>query len=262
MNLEKLTYNLVDFCSELGDELLAKRLELKSENIEHKGLHDLVTTLDKYSEKEIINYCLTQLPQSSFLAEEGTVDAQKGEYRWIIDPIDGTTNFIHGIPSFAFSIALQKNEETILGVVYEMNLKEAFHAWQGGPALLNNIPIKVSSTKNLSNSLLATGFPYTDFGKTDAYLKVFKKFMENSRGLRRLGSAATDLAYVAAGRFDGFYEYGLKPWDVAAGSFIVTQAGGHVSDFNNSNNFVFGETLLASNNLLHTEMLKTINSYF
>ncbi len=149
-----------------------------------------------------------------------------------------------------------------MGVVYEINKDECFYSWKNEKAYLNNRPIQVSKTSDLNHSLLATGFPYYDYGRLDEYLRLFKYFMKNTRGLRRLGSAAADLAYVACGRFDGFYEYGLQSWDVAAGSFILQQAGGTNSDFNGASDFIFGKEIIASNAKIHQQLVKTIKSHF
>ena len=253
---------VLEFTQNLGDELLEKRKGLKSQNIEHKGLHDLVTNLDKYSEKKLVDFLGELVPDSGFIAEEGTSTKVGKEYNWIIDPIDGTTNFVHGIPCFAISIALQRNNKTILGLVHEMNLKESFYAFEGGEAYLNGDIIEGSKTKDLNQSLIATGFPYSDYGKTDPYLEVFKEVMQKSRGLRRLGSAATDLVYVAAGRFEAFYEYGLSPWDIAAGGYILQKAGGLVNEFSGKEDYIFGKTLIASNNFDYDELKEVINKYF
>jgi myo-inositol-1(or 4)-monophosphatase len=253
---------VLEFTQNLGDVLLGQRKGLKSQNIEHKGLHDLVTNLDKYSEKKLVDFLGELVPDSGFIAEEGTSTKVGKEYNWIIDPIDGTTNFVHGLPCFAISIALQQKNKTILGLVHEMNLRESFYAFEGGEAYLNGHIIKVSKTKDLNHSLIATGFPYSDYGKTDPYLEVFKEVMQKSRGLRRLGSAATDLVYVAAGRFEAFYEYGLSPWDVAAGGYILQKAGGLVTEFSGKEDYIFGKTLIASNNFVYDELKKVINKYF
>lgn len=253
---------VLEFTQNLGDVLLEQRKGLKSQNIEHKGLHDLVTNLDKYSEKKLVDFLGELVPDSGFIAEEGTSTKVGKEYNWIIDPIDGTTNFVHGLPCFAISIALQQKNKTILGLVHEMNLRESFYAFEGGEAYLNGHIIKVSKTKDLNHSLIATGFPYSDYGKTDPYLEVFKEVMQKSRGLRRLGSAATDLVYVAAGRFEAFYEYGLSPWDVAAGGYILQKAGGLVTEFSGKEDYIFGKTLIASNNFVYDELKKVIKKYF
>ena len=182
--------------------------------------------------------------------------------RWIIDPLDGTTNFIHGIPFFCISIALVDGNEPLAGIVFEVNREECFYTWKGGPAMLNGRPIKVSAAPTLKDSLLVTGFPYLRDHILDEYTDLFKGFIKRTQDLRRLGSASADLAYVAAGRFEGFYEYGLSPWDVAAGAFLVQQAGGKVTDFNGGDDYLFGGSLVSSNHRIHEEMLDVVREYF
>src|SRR5690606_20237381 len=165
------------------------------------------------------------------IAEENNEMYRSDLYNWIIDPLDGTTNFIHGIPAFAVSIALQYQKEIVLGVVYEIGKDECFYAWKGSKAYLNNQEIQVSENKKVADTLLATGFPYYDFARKDAYMELFGDLIQNCHGLRRIGAASVDLVYTACGRFDGYFEYNLKPWDIAAGMFIVERAGGKVTDF-------------------------------
>ena len=201
------------------------------------------------------------IPEAGFIAEESGI-VESVVYRWIIDPLDGTTNFVHKIPLFSISIALQENGQTVIGVVYEINLDECFYAWKNGPAYLNGSKICVSPTNTLTDSLIATGFPYYDFSRLPAYLEFLGYLIQKTRGIRRLGSAAVDLAYVACGRFEAFYEYGLHPWDVAAGAFIVEQAGGQLSGFDGGKDVVFGKDIIASNTLVHNEILDKIKVYF
>ncbi|HEX2616257.1 MAG TPA: inositol monophosphatase family protein, partial [Flavobacteriales bacterium] len=181
---------------------------------------------------------------------------------WIIDPLDGTTNFVHGIPCYCTSVALVRGEEVLIGVVLEVTRNECFSAWKGGGAYLNGKRIHVSQRGQLLDSLLATGFPYDDFAYESAYMDLLRDLMHRSRGIRRLGSAAADLAYVAAGRFEAFYEYGLNAWDVAAGILLVLEAGGRVSDFREGDRFLFGEEIVASNGHIHREMLDVIERSF
>jgi myo-inositol-1(or 4)-monophosphatase len=178
-----------------------------------------------------------------------------GYFTWIIDPLDGTTNYIHGIPVYCISVALQKDNEILLGVIYEVGQREMYSTWQGSPSRLNGTLINVSGTTNLNDSLFATGFPYYDYSRLDEYLSFFRFLMQHTRGIRRLGSAAADLAYVACGRIDGFYEYGLNPWDVAAGSLLVRNAGGSVCDFTGGEHFLFGKEIIATNGLVHQSFL-------
>lgn len=263
MNYEILCRNVVETAKRAGVFIRQQHSQIQSKDIEIKGKHDLVTFVDKNTEKMLVESLKQFLPQSDFLAEEGTVERlQENEFRWIIDPLDGTTNYIHKIPCFAISIALEYKDEIVLGVIYEINMDECFYAWKGGGAFLNEKQIHVSETATLNDSLIATGFPYNDFSKAEYYLSVFKDLMENTRGIRRLGSASVDLAYVACGRFEAFYEYSLKPWDVAAGIIIVKEAGGEVFDFSGGNNYLFGQEIVATNKVLSKSMLEILKKHF
>lgn len=236
-----------------------KQEKKKTLNIETKGSNDFVTQVDKASEELIIKQLQELIPESGFIAEEGTNEQRGKIHNWIIDPIDGTTNFIHGLSPFAISIALQENHQTVIGVVYEIGLDECFYSWKGGDAYLNGSAIKVSNAQTVSDSLIATGFPYSNYTRMEAFMESLRYFMKHSHGLRRLGSAATDLAYVACGRLDAFYEYGLKPWDVAAGAFLVEQAGGSACDFSKGDDYLFGQEIVTSNNAIFTEFSSIIN---
>ncbi len=261
-DFQDITIKVVDLCRTTGQWIQNELAGLNEKDIEYKGTHNLVTYVDKTAENMLIEALQKLVPEAGFIAEEDDQLIRKKGFNWIVDPLDGTTNFIHKIPLFSISIALTEGDITRLGVVYEINLKEAFYAWDNGPAMLNGNLLKVSETHILDKALLATGFPYFDYSYLDAYLALFKDMMQNSRGVRRLGSAAVDLAYVAAGRFDLFYEYGLNPWDVAAGAFIVQQAGGQITTFSGNNDFVFGKEIVASNREVHQEFLQKIALYF
>lgn len=262
VDLQTLCHDVCNLTRTTGDFIRQERKKFSSDKIEIKGKNDLVSYVDKSSEKQLVEGLSLLLPGSGFIAEEGTSVLKGEEYNWIIDPLDGTTNFIHGIPCYAISIALMQKDELVLGVIYEINLDECFYSWLGGKAYLNGKEMRVSEIGSLSDSLLATGFPYYDYGRMDEYMELFKHFMKNTHGLRRLGSAATDLAYVACGRFEGFYEYSLQSWDVAAGAFLVKQAGGKVTDFSGKNNFIFGKELVAGNSACFDEFLKAVQLYF
>lgn len=225
-------------------------------DVETKGKNDFVTQIDKATEKKLVAELGKLLPEAGFITEEKTINKQGPLFNWIIDPIDGTTNFIHGLFPYTISIALMRKDKLVAGVIYEMGMDECFYAWENGPALLNGKPISVSSTPTVAGSLIATGFPYTEYSLMEPFMKSLDYFMKNSHGLRRLGSAATDLAYVACGRFDAFYEYSLHAWDVAAGVFLVQQAGGRVSDFKGGNNYLFGGEIIAANSTVFDEMSK------
>jgi myo-inositol-1(or 4)-monophosphatase len=245
----------------IGKFMAEERKGFDSSMIESKGLHDLVSYVDKESEKRIIEQLSKLLPESGFIAEEGTSSKHGERYNWVIDPLDGTTNYIQGVPIYAVSIGLLDGDELVVGVVYEVGLDECFYAWKEGGAYMNGEPIRVSERDDIHDALLATGFPYSNFDQLDEYLALLKWTMTNARGVRRLGSAATDLAYVACGRFDSFWEYDLKPWDVAAGALIVKEAGGVVTDFNGGNNYIFGGEIIASNALLGDLMLEKVGNF-
>jgi len=234
--------------------------KIQSENIEKKGTHDFVTYVDKTAESMIIDELKKIVPSAGFIAEEGTNNFKADQYNWIIDPLDGTTNYIHGLSPYAISIALMEKNEAILGVVLEISHNECFYAYKNSKAYLNGKEISVSKCSTLENSLISTGFPYRDYSKMEQYISCLQYFMEHTSGIRRHGSAATDLAYVACGRFDAFFEYALSPWDVAAGAFIVKQAGGIVSDFSGSDNYIFGKEIIASNKNIYPKFFTEIKN--
>lgn len=262
MNLNLITNQICNLSRGVGLFIREEQKKLHTEDIESKGKHNLVTYIDKEAEKRIIEELRKLLPEAGFIAEESPDLKPSEEFNWIIDPLDGTTNFIHGLPVFSISIALSYKDEIISGVIYEINRDECFYAWKKGGAFLNGKKIETSKTKKLDNALLATGFPYYDYSRLEAYLQLFKYFMQHTRGVRRLGSAAVDLAYVACGRFDGFYEYGLNPWDVAAGIILVSEAGGNCMDFKGGNNYLYGKEILASNIHIHHELVSSLQKYF
>ncbi|MBF0491258.1 MAG: inositol monophosphatase [Deltaproteobacteria bacterium] len=233
---------------------------LKEKQIEFKGEINLVTHVDKLCEKEIIAIIQGAFPSHDILAEEGGGNRQHSDYRWVIDPIDGTTNYAHAYPLFSTSIGLEYKGEIILGVVYEPNLKEMFIAEKGSGAFCNGQKIAVSSTKILKQSLLVTGFAYNLSETGENNIVQFEKFLMNAQAVRRDGVASTDLCDVAMGRYDGFWELALQPWDVAAGLLIVEEAGGRVSNYQGKRFSIYEKQMLASNSLLHDAMLKILNS--
>lgn len=257
MNLELICQQVTELTKNVGQFIIAERNNNKL-NIEIKGLHDFVTHVDKTSEEKIVKSLKQILPEAGFIAEEGTSTKVGEKYNWIIDPLDGTTNYIHNLTPYAISIALKENDKIILGVVHELGLNECFYAWENSPAFLNGNQINVSNKKTIEESLIATGFPYYDYNRIKPFLETLEFFMRNSHGIRRLGSAATDLVYVACGRLEAFYEYSLSPWDVAAGAFIVQQANGKVSDFKGENNYIFGKEIIATNKFVFNNFLNYI----
>jgi myo-inositol-1(or 4)-monophosphatase len=262
MELEGIINKVIEIAKDAGSFIREQRRTFTPDKIETKGLNDLVSYVDKTAEQIIVTALTDVIPGAGFITEEKTINKVGEEYNWIIDPLDGTTNFIHGLPVYSVSIALQQDDELVLGVVYEVNADECFYAWKGSPAYLNGEVIKTSASPTINKSLLATGFPYYDFSKQPAYINLFTELMKSCHGLRRLGSAAVDLAYTACGRFDAFYEYNLNPWDVAAGIVIVRQAGGQVVNFNGGDEVLNTRELLATNGKITREMLDTIQVYF
>jgi myo-inositol-1(or 4)-monophosphatase len=225
--------------------------------ITKKSHADFVSEVDRAAEKTIIETLLDAFPAHAILAEESGRQGAS-EYVWIIDPLDGTTNFIHGVPQYAVSIALQHNGVITQGVVYDPTKNELFTATRGRGAFLNDKRIRVTKRTQLPESLIGTGFPYTRFEHLDAYLGIFKELMQLTAGLRRPGSASLDLAWTAAGRYDGFFETGLKPWDIAAGTLLVTEAGGMVSDLAGNDSYLMTGHLCAGNPNIHPLLLKVM----
>lgn len=262
MNLEQTCQKVIILCKQVGSFLESSVNHVSDDMITVKANMDFVTQVDKESEKRLVEGLALILPEAGFIAEEGTSTKVGEKYDWIIDPIDGTTNFIHGVSPFCISIALRDTDKLVLGVIYDPMQKECFYAWESGGAWLNGQQIKVSDKKKLNESLIATGFPYTDFSLIDEYMSSLRSFMTKTHGVRRLGSAAMDLAYVACGRYDAFYEYHLKPWDVAAGSVLIKEAGGKVCDFRGENNYLFGEDYIGTNGVIHSEFMEIIHLHF
>ena len=224
-----------------------------------EGRNNLVTEADHASEKAILEVIKTNFPGHSILTEETGNLPQESDYKWIVDPIDGTINFAHGIPINCVSIGLEFRGEMIMGMVYNPHLKELFFAEKGKGATLNDKPIKVSRETDVMKSCLVTGFPYIYLNIPNGPLDIFERLIREGVPVRRLGSAAIDLCWVACGRFDGFYEHNLEPWDSAAGSLIVKEAGGKVTDFTGGEFSVYQHRILATNGIIHDQMLNIIN---
>lgn len=252
--------NYLDIAVALASEAgLYQRSKLwKPFAIEHKGEIDLVTEVDRRSEELIVNGLSKAFPDHDFLAEENLYTDRSASHKWIIDPLDGTTNFAHGFPWFAVSIGLEVEGEVVIGVIYHAMMDEMFSAVKGEGAWLNGSPIRISSRSPLRSSLLATGFPYDSATDRENNFAHFANFQMGGRGIRRAGAAALDLAYVAAGRLDGFWESKLKPWDVAAGQLLVTEAGGRVTGFQGEPYSVYNNRIVASNGLIHDEMVEML----
>lgn len=257
-----MSLHLVQIAKKLAHDAgqLALTYQEKGFKTEQKGSPlNLVTDADKACEALIIKTIKSNFPDHTIISEESGTSEGESDYKWIIDPIDGTTNFAHGFPIFAISIAVIKAGKPIIGIVEIPYLRETFWAQEGSGAFLNEKQIEVSATKNIDESLLATGFPYDrNSERFKMAMRLHEKLYQPSHGIRRMGSAAIDLCYVAAGRYDGFFEYGLQPWDIAAGKIILEEAGGMVTNMDGSKLDPKKEAILATNGRLHPEMLRVI----
>lgn len=231
----------------------------KTRTIRHKGRIDLVTDTDVAVEEFLKRELSVLLPEADFLAEESAQNTRLGDYTWIIDPLDGTTNFAHGLPFVANSVALWHRDRVVLGIVNLPLMGELFSAQEGGGAWLNDSPVQVSSAAHLEESLLATGFPYDVESHLETILVHLRRLLPMTRGIRRPGAAALDLAYVACGRYDGFYESALNPWDTAAGWLLVKEAGGKVSEFDSSRSYSFrSSSILATNGIIQEALSQVL----
>lgn len=234
-------------------------------DVRDKGVNDFASYVDEGAQQIILEAIEAAFPDHHILAEEGFVESGQSlydipGYLWIVDPLDGTTNFMHGIPQYGVSIGLQLDGQAVMGVIQDVNRKETFHAIKGKGAFLNGEACQVSSSARLADSVITTGFPYKQFDFMDGYTEVIRSFWQDSRGVRRPGSASLDLAWVACGRFGGFFEQGIEAWDVAAGVLMVTEAGGRFSDFSgrppsDPDAMPLGSEIVASNGLIHDEMI-------
>ncbi len=261
MDLRKITREIEKAATEAGNFIRNEAEVFDISSAERKGLNDFVSYVDKGAEKLLVERLSRILPEAGFITEEGTSAKVGIRYCWVIDPLDGTTNFLHGFYPYAVSIGLMDYEEMVAGVVYEIGRNETFTAWKDGGTWMNGVRVRVSEVATLADSLIATGLPYSDFRRLDAYMDSLTYLCRNSLGIRRLGSAATDLAYVACGRFEGFYEYGLHPWDIAAGMLLVREAGGRVSDFSGTENNLRGDEIVASSEPVFQEFLDSVRKF-
>lgn len=245
-----------------GDIIAGNLGRLSTGDIETKQAYDFVTRVDRLAEEAIMETIRNVFPDHAFLAEETLRDEGGERYRWIIDPLDGTTNYIHGFPMFSVSIALEKKNEVILGVIFDPLKHELFHAVRGEGAFLNDSRLNVSAVPVLSHALVATGFPFRKKEMIDMYQQAFKAVFSKVSDIRRAGSAALDLAYIAAGRLEGFFELNLSPWDIAAGSLLITEAGGVVTDFSGGRNYLSTGNIVAGNLHLQPKILGLVRDVF
>jgi myo-inositol-1(or 4)-monophosphatase len=263
MNLEALTQQTTDIVKQASAFIQEEARQFRLDRVEYKDVNNLVSYVDKEAEKLLVAGLSSLLPEASFITEEGTTGQAPNPdaLNWIIDPLDGTANFVHGLPVYCVSVGLARGTEPLIGVIHEPNRDELFYGWQGGGAWCNGQRLHISKATKLSESLLATGFPYYIFDKHDRYMKILEVLMRKTHGLRRMGAAAVDLAYVAAGRFEAFYEYNLNSWDMAAGVLLVKEAGGIVTDFSGGENYLFGGDVVAGCPA-HAELLEVIKEIF
>ncbi|MDH3759965.1 MAG: inositol monophosphatase [Gammaproteobacteria bacterium] len=244
-----------------GDFIVRKINKLPDLQVEVKARNDFVSEVDREAEARIIEDLLKSYPDHGIVAEESGQIEGEGEYRWIIDPLDGTTNYLHGFPHYAVSIACEHRGRLTHGVIYDPFKQELFAASRGDGATLNNRRIRVSKIKSVEGALIGTGFPFKNPADLDEFLRLFSAFFKSASDMRRAGSAALDLAYVAAGRLDGFWESGLNAWDIAAGALIVREAGGIATDYQGDEKFLENGQVVAGNPRIIADMLRTISRH-
>ena len=244
-----------------GDHIIRKMNKLPDLQVEVKGHNDFVSEVDRQAEEKVIETLLSSYPNHSILAEESGEITGSEDYRWIVDPLDGTTNYLHGFPHFAVSIACQHNDRLEHAVIYDPYRQEIFAASRGDGATLNNKRIRVSRIRSTEGALLGTGFPFKNPHQLDEFLKIFSEFFSTAVDIRRTGSAALDLAYIAAGRLDGFWESELSPWDIAAGALIVREAGGITTDYEGNENYLELGQVISGNPKIIGEMLRKIQQH-
>lgn len=244
-----------------GDIILRYHNQIDQLSIENKAVNDFVSEVDQMAEDAIINEIKKAFPEHSILGEESGEILGDANYQWIIDPLDGTTNYLHGFPQYSVSIALYENNEATHAVVYDPFKEELFSASKGEGAYLNNQRLRVTNTNGFKDTLIGTGFPFKAPEHLDAYLAMFKAIHPHVAGIRRAGSAALDLAYLAAGRMDGFWEIKLNAWDIAAGALLVKEAGGFIGDFSGRNDYLETGNVVAGNHKVFKELLKTIHPH-
>lgn len=262
MDLIQVKELLISTAQKAGDFIFSEAQKFNSAAIEYKGVNNVVSYVDKQAEELIVRNLEEFSPEIQFITEEESrTSIDKTGYNWIIDPLDGTANFVHGVPHYSVSLALAKGKEVLVGVVYHIPLKSTYWAIKDGGAFKDGRKLSVTTLSALNQTLLATGFPYYKFEEMNKYIKILEFLMQNTHGLRRFGSAALDLAYVAEGLFDGFFEYNLNSWDMAAGVLLVQEAGGLVSDFKGSADYLFGGDVVAGG-ICQKSLLEVIKKHW
>ncbi len=260
MDYREICLNVCDLARRAGAYIAEQHKTFTYDRVEYKGAQNLVSYVDKQTEKMIVEHLKELTPEAGFITEEGTESQadEKQSLKWIIDPLDGTTNFVHGFSPYCVSIALQADGQLVLGVIYEVTRDELFYAWRGSYAYLNGIRIQVSKATKLENSLIAFGFSYELLSKESGFIDSLIELQNTTNGIRRVGSAAADLAYLACGRCDAFFHAKLSPWDVAAGALIAQQAGARVTDYSGGNNYLFGRQIIACTPAVYDEFRSKI----
>lgn len=265
MNTQQLELLCCRACRAVSDTaafIADEHGKVKGAQVEEKFLNGLVSYVDRQAEQMLVERLSNLIPEAAFLTEEETVTQGDAEFQWIIDPLDGTTNFLYGVPHYSISVGLKCGDDLSLGIVHHVPAGEQFYAWSGGGAWCNGRSIRVSQRNLLRQALVSTGFPYHNFERAESWFSALRTLMEEGRGVRRFGSAALDLAWVACGRFDVFFEYGLNAWDVAGGAVLIREAGGKVCDFSGENQFMERREMLAVNEQLWMPVLEIIKKAF
>ena len=259
MDYKALCMSVCEIAREAGEYIARQRETFTFADVEFKGTQNMVSYVDKQTEMMIVSRLRELTPEAGYITEEGTIEASEdASLRWIVDPLDGTTNFIHGLAPYCVSIGLLEDDELVVGVVYEVNLREMFYAWKGSAAYLNGREITVSKTDRMENALIGIGFPYSALGNEDGFIDKMVYYQLHTNGVRRLGSAAADIVYTTCGRFDAFTHLKLSPWDVAGGALIAMQAGARVTDYSGGDNFLFGREIIVSNPYIYEEFKQRV----
>jgi myo-inositol-1(or 4)-monophosphatase len=261
MDLKKTTIEICNIAEEAGNFIRHEATIFNREEIKQKDTHDFVSYVDINSEKLIVEKLSGLFPGAGFITEEGTTQKNEAEFTWVIDPLDGTTNFMHNIGLHSVSIGLTHKGEPVAGAILSVESKELFYGWKNGGAWMNNKRIHVSDTSSIGLSLLGTGFPIKKYARLDDYMKCLEYFIRNTSGVRRMGSVAIDLSWLACGRYDAFFEYGLNPWDVAAGIIILREAGGKISNFSGEEKNINGSEIVAANSILFDEVQRITGNF-
>jgi len=260
LNNQHIIKELTNLVKKVGEFQLSEINKVSKDRVETKDLNSLVSYVDQQSEKMIVARLQELIPESGFITEEGVIKNSEKTFTWIIDPLDGTTNYLHKIPHYCISIALRHNNDIIIGMVHDPSLDECFYAIKGEGAFLNGHKLKLDSKSDLSDALIVTGFPYRNDYDVEAKFNILKYWLMHTRGIRRLGSAALDLVYVASGRLDAYYEGTLNIWDLAAGALIAEEAGAKVSDLDGSNNHLKSCNILAVNKGLYDQVFEVVKT--